>query len=213
MLLEHLQERTWRESDAVPVALSNSQPHQVWDSARYEITWTNLFYGTSSWRDGSSFSIQVQVLFLTSEADVACCKEHQLSAVFQKKSPPSSRHTGTFLLSYFPTFFQQLLGCTNPIQYFLNLWETSLCHFWGLLSCLPPFPGKLSAPLRHLWGWAFATGSAAVPPHPPDISASHTCLIVLQTDTISGFQMDVQAAFLAATVLTQVWVVSREHLQ
>lgn len=138
MLLEHLQERTWRESDAVPVALSNSQPHQVWDSARYEITWTNLFYGTSSWRDGSSFSIQVQMLFLTSEADVACCKEHQLSAVFQKKSPPSSRHTGTFLLSYFPTSFQQLLWLYKPHPIFSEPLGKHLSATFGacFLVCL-----------------------------------------------------------------------------
>lgn len=49
------------------------------------------------------------MLFSTSEAAVACCKELLFSAVLQKKSPPSSRHTGTFLPSYFPTPFQQLL--------------------------------------------------------------------------------------------------------
>lgn len=61
----------------------------------------------------------------------------------------------------------------TPSNIFWTFGKTSLCHFWGLLSHLPPVPGKLWAPLRHPWGWAFATGSATVPPHPPDISASH----------------------------------------
>lgn len=96
--------------------------------------------------------------FLTSEAG-SLCVEHELPAVFKRKSPPSTWHTGTFLLSCFPTSF---CGCTDSTKHVLHLWKSiflSVCHIWGLLFCLPSASGKLPAPLRDLWGWAVATGS------------------------------------------------------
>lgn len=74
------------------------------------------------------------------------------------------------------------LVAQTPSNIFLTFGKTSFCHFWGLLSCLPPISVKLSPPLRHPWGWAFVLpGPTRVLPQPPDFSASHTCLIVLQT--------------------------------
>lgn len=161
MLLEHSWELTWRESvpDAVPVSSLNSQQWKVQGTLGKLVL--GYFSAGGKSRQRTPLECALKVLFFISEGDGSCCMEHELSTIFEKKSPHSTWYTSTFLLSCFPISFWQLpwlhklhLIFSGPLGKRL-----SVCHFWGLLACLPAASGRLSASLRHLWGWAVAIGS------------------------------------------------------
>lgn len=110
----------------------------------------------SSWRkEQADSTIRVcrqRCCFFINEADGECCMEHELSTILKKKSAHTTWHAGTFLLSCFSISFWQL-----PQLHKLHLIfsgslgkHLSICHFWGLLACLPPASGRLLASLRRL---------------------------------------------------------------
>lgn len=200
--------------DAVLVKLLNSQQCKVWD------TLDKLVLGYFS---VGGKSRQTVLLECAGRGAVSWQVKPMLHAVWSVNCLPSLRGnlhplSGTQVPSSclaFPHTFSSF-GCPNSTQYFLDLWENiflSVCHIWGWLAYLSPASGKLSVPLRDVWGWVVATGSLLalpLPPHPPDISASHACLLVLWKDTISFcfqtvplapqlWSQDVQAAFLGSS--------------